>query len=164
MNTIFGSGKNPDEMKRNLEVVKALYAAAEAEVNDIKKFVSLFADNGYFYDVSAAKKYYGKDLGNVVAIYHAAFPDMHRELIEFYVLEDMVIVQLSLNGTHKGPLQLPLGTIPATGKKMSTPCADFFKLKNGKVESFHCYTAATILLTEIGVIGNVGAAIAGAKA
>jgi len=164
MKTIFGSGKNPDEMKKNLEVVKALYAAAEADVNDIGKFVSQFADNGYFYDVSAGKKYYGKELGEVVAIYHAAFPDMHRELYEFYVLEDMVIVQLSLNGTHKGPLELPMGTIPATGKKMKTPCADFFKVTNGKIEFFHCYTAATILLTEIGVIGNIGAAIAASKA
>jgi ketosteroid isomerase-like protein len=163
MKTIIGSGKNPDEMKQNLEVVEELYRAAEADVNDIKKFVSLFADNGYFYDVSAGKKYYGKDLGNVVAIYHAAFPDMHRELDEFYVLEDMVIVQLSLNGTHKGPLELPIGTIPATGKRMKTPCADYFKMKNGKIEYFHCYTAATVLLTEIGVIGNIGAAIAAAK-
>jgi steroid delta-isomerase-like uncharacterized protein len=164
MKAIFGSGKNPDEMKKNLEVIKALYAAAEADVNDIKKFVSLFADDGYFYDVSAGKKYYGKDLGEVVAIYHAAFPDMHRIVDEFYVAEDMVIAQLSLNGTHKGPLELPMGTIPATGNKMSTPCADFFKMKNGRIEWFHCYTAATILLTEIGVIGNVGAAIAGSKA
>jgi len=163
MKTIFGSGKNPDEMKKNVEVIKALYAAAEADVNDIKKFVSLFADDGYFYDVSAGKKYYGKDLGEVVAVYHAAFPDMHREVDEFYVLEDMVIAQLSLNGTHRGPLELPMGTIPATGKRMKTPCADFFKMRNGKIEFFHCYTAATILLTEIGVIGNVSAAIAGSK-
>ena len=164
MKTIIGSGNNPDEMKRNLELVKELYAAAEADVNDIKAFMSKFADDGYFYDVSAGKKYRGNELGDVVAIYHEAFPDMHRELYEFYVLEDMVIVQLSLNGTHKGPLQLPIGTIPVTGKKMMTPCADYFKLKDGKIEWFHCYTAATVLLTEIGVIGNVSAAIAGCKA
>ena len=163
MKTIISTGKNADEMKRNLEVVGELYRVAEADVNDVKKFVSLFAENGYFYDVSAAKKYYGKDLGRVVETYHAAFPDMHRELDEMYVVEDMVIVQLSLNGTHKGPLQLPIGSIPATGKKISTPCADYFKLKNGKVEYFHCYTAATVLLTQIGVIGNIGAALAASK-
>jgi predicted ester cyclase len=163
MKTIIGSGRNQDEMKRNLEVVRELYRVAEADVNDVKKFVSLFADNGYFYDVSADKKYYGKDLGRVVEIYHAAFPDMHRELDEMYVVEDMVIVQLSLNGTHKGPLALPIGTIPATGKRMKTPCADYFKMKNGKVEYFHCYTAATILLSQIGVIGNIAAAIAGSR-
>lgn len=164
MKTIIASGKNPEEMRTNLEVVKELYRVAEADVNDIKKFVSLFAEGGYFYDVSAGKKYYGQDLGNVVAIYHAAFPDMHRELDELYVLEDMVIAQLSLNGTHKGPLELPIGTIPPTGKRMKTPCADYFKLKNGKIEYFHCYTAATVLLTDLGVIRNIGAAIAGAKA
>jgi hypothetical protein len=163
MKTIIASGKNADEMKRNLEVVRELYRVAEADVNDVKKFVSLFAEKGYFYDVSAAKKYHGKDLGTVVENYHAAFPDMHRELDEIYVVEDMVIVQLSLNGTHKGPLELPIGTVPPTGKKMSTPCADYFKMKDGKVEYFHCYTAATVLLSQIGVIGNMNAAIAGSR-
>jgi ketosteroid isomerase-like protein len=68
-------------------------------------------------------------------------------------------VQLTLNGTHKGPLALPAGTIPATGKKMSTPCCDVFKIRDGKVASFDCYTAATILLGQIGVLGNLGAAL-----
>ena len=30
---------------------------------------------------------------------------------------------------------------------------------NGKVKSFHCYTAGTIMLGQLGVLGNLGAAI-----
>jgi hypothetical protein len=62
-----------------------------------------------------------------------------------------------LNGTHEGPLELPAGTIPATGKEIHAPCCDVFQLANGKVKSFHCYTAATILLGQLGVLGNLGA-------
>ena len=142
-------------MTTNQEIIRNLYRVAE--VKDVRGFVELFTEDGYFYDVSAGQKYYGRDVGKTVDIYALAFPDMHRELYSVYTSGDRVIVELSLNGTHKGPLELPAGTIPATGKKMQTPCCDVFHLVNGKVKSFHCYTAATILLGQLGVLGNLGA-------
>ena len=144
---------------KNEKVIRELYQ--NAEVKDIKAFVSLFATDGYFWDVSAGVKYYGNDIGNTVEIYAKAFPDMHRELLEFYVKDDenVVVVELTLNGTHKGPLALPTGNIPATNKVMSTPCCDVFHLENGKVKKFHCYTAATILLGQLGVLENLSAVI-----
>lgn len=143
----------------NEKVIRELYRLAE--IQDSKAFAALFADGGYFWDVSAGVKYYGEDIGNTVTIYSKAFPDMHRELIEFYVRdeENVVVVELSLNGTHKGPLQLPVGVIPATGNEIHAPCCDVFHLENGKVTSFHCYTAATIMLGQLGVFGNLSAAL-----
>ncbi|ATB42154.1 hypothetical protein CYFUS_007631 [Cystobacter fuscus] len=144
-------------MTKNEQVIRALYEAAE--VQDVKKFVSLFANDGYFYDVSAGRKYRGDEIGRTVEIYATAFPDMHRALDKFYVSGDVVVVELSLNGTHRGPLELPVGTIPATGKEIHAPCCDVFHLKDGKVQSFHCYTAATILLGQLEVLTNLEAAI-----
>ena len=143
----------------NEKLIREVYAVAETK--DSKKFASLFTDDGYFYDVSAGVKYYGKDLGKTVDIYATAFPDMHRELIEFYVKDDenLVVVELTLNGTQKGPLALPVGTIPPTGKAMVTPCCDVFHIEKGKVKSFHCYTAGTIMLGQLGVLGNLGAVL-----
>ena len=143
----------------NEKLIRQVYAVAE--VKDSKAFIDLFTKDGYFYDVSAGVKYYGNDIGKTVDIYAKAFPDMHRELIEFYVKDDenLVIVELTLNGTHKGPLELPVGTIPATGKAMVTPCCDVFHIVNNKVKSFHCYTAGTIMFGQLGVLGNLGAAL-----
>lgn len=106
----------PQSNSANEKLIRQVYAVAE--VKDSKGFASLFTKDGYFYDVSAGVKYYGNDLGKTVDIYAKAFPDMHRELIEFYVKDDenLVVVELTLNGTHKGPLELPVGTIPPTGK------------------------------------------------
>jgi hypothetical protein len=89
-------------MTRNDQVIRALYQAAE--VQDSKKFASLFSDDGVFNDVSAGIKYRGKELGCVVDIYAAAFPDMHQ------------------------------------------------------VQSFNCYTAATIMMGQLGVLSNLQAA------
>jgi ketosteroid isomerase-like protein len=137
----------------NDAVIRALYQAAE--VKDVDQFKSLFTEDGYFYDVSAGVKYRGEELGRSIDIYATAFPDMHRELYDLYVAGDVVVVELSLNGTHRGPLALPVGTIPATGKEMHAPCCDVFYLKEGKVTSFHCYTAATVIFAQLGVLGNL---------
>ena len=149
MNTISPDVATAEEVL-NERVVRELYEAAE--VKDVSRFVSLFASDGYFYDVSAGQRYYGKDIGKPVEIYAAAFPDMHRALDFVRAVGEIVLVELSLNGTHRGPLALPGGSIVATGKTIHTPCCDIFRLENGKVKSFHCYTAATILLSQIGVL------------
>ena len=143
----------------NEQVIRKVYKTAE--VKDTKAFVALFTDDGYFWDVSSGIKYYGNDIGKTVDIYAQAFPDMHRELLQFFVKDDenVVIVELTLNGTHKGPLVLPAGSIPPTNNVINAPCRDVFYLENGKVKAFHCYTAGTILLGQLGVLSNLSAAI-----
>jgi len=143
---------------RNEQLIRRLYSLAEAASKDTSKFVSLFAKGGYFYDVAGGEKYYGSDIGLTVDVYAVAFPDMHRKLDSFYFYDNVVIVELSLNGTHRGDLALPAGIIPATGKEIHAPCCDVFHLEDGKVTSFHCYVAVPILLAQLGVLMNLSAA------
>ncbi|HEX4683583.1 MAG TPA: ester cyclase [Gemmatimonadaceae bacterium] len=143
---------------RNERVIRTLYALADGKSKDTPRFVSQFADGGYFYDVAAGKKYFGAEIGYTVDVYATAFPDMHRELYELYSHDDLMVVELSLNGTHRGDLVLPKGTLAPTGKTIKAPCCDVFHLKDGKVESFHCYVAVPILLEQLGVFFNLSAA------
>jgi predicted ester cyclase len=147
------------EERTNEQAVRRLYGYAEAAHKDTPKFVASFTQDGYFYDVAAGRKYYGQDIGVTVDVYAAAFPDMHRELYQMYFSDDLVVVELTLNGTHKGDLTLPAGVIPPTHKEMHAPCCDVFHLVDGKVKSFHCYVAVPILLEQIGVFMNISAAL-----
>jgi ketosteroid isomerase-like protein len=144
---------------RNEQVVRTLYSLAEGNAKNTSGFVSQFTDDGYFYDVGAGKKYFGAEIGLTVDVYAAAFPDMHRELYSLRTFGDHVLVELSLNGTHKGGLVLPAGTIAPTGKEIHAPCCDVFRVKDGKVFSFHCYVAVPILLEQLGVFMNLQAAL-----
>lgn len=110
------------EQERNEKLIRQLYHHAEGTCKDTAKFMSLFSEADRFYDISAGKKYYGSDIGLRVNVYAAAFPDMHREFGNFYFYDNGVIVELSLNGTHKSDFVLPVGTIPATGKWIKAPC------------------------------------------
>jgi hypothetical protein len=130
-----------------------------APLKDTPKFVSLFGEGGYFYDVAAGKKYYGHDIGYTVDFCAIAFLNLHRELYDLYFNDDVVVVELSLNATHKGDLAIPAGVIPPTNKEMHAPCCDLFHPKDAKVLSFHRYVAVPILLEQIGVFKNLGAAI-----
>ena len=96
-------------MASNEEIIRNLYAVAEKEP---KRFRSLFTQNGYWWDVPAGVKYHGDDIARAADIYSAAFPDMHRALDDLYVDGVVVVVQLSLNGTHQGDLPIGLGTSP----------------------------------------------------
>ena len=103
------------------QIIRSGYAAAEGAVNDVKTFVSLFTADGVILDVASGTEYRGRDLGQMVDVFAIAFPDMHRDIHHVYETRDRVIVELSLNGTHKGPLVLPAGKLEATGRQIQTP-------------------------------------------
>ena len=92
-----------------------------------------------FTDNSVGATYRGRNLADPVRNYGTAFSNVHRELYRMYADGNVVVVQLALQGTHDGPLQLPFGQLPATGKKMDAPCCDVFELEDGKIKRFDCY-------------------------
>ena len=116
-------------MASNEEIIRNLYAVAEKEP---KRFRSLFTENGYWWDVPAGVKYRGDEVARAADIYSAAFPDMHRKLSQLYFDGDVVVVELSLNGTHPGDLPTARGTIPATGKEFHARAAMSSILRRGR--------------------------------
>jgi ketosteroid isomerase-like protein len=142
----------------NEQIVRQAYRIAEDK--DLKGWVAAFTADGTFTDESIGVTWTGPDeLPEQVENYARAFPDMHRELHQVYVSGDIVVVQLALQGTRLGPLHLPAGTLPPTGKQMDAPCCDVFELAGGKIKRFDCYPEGSVILTQLGVIGNLGAAL-----
>ena len=148
-------------MADNEQIVRQAYKVAEDK--DIGGWVAAFTEDGTFTDNSIGVVYQGPDgpsgLPVQVENYARAFPDMHRELYQLYASGSIVVVQLALQGTHLGPLHLPFGMLPPTGKRMDAPCCDVFELADGKIKRFDCYPEGSIILTQLGVIGNLSAAL-----
>ena len=138
-----------NQMTANEATIRRAYQVAEEK--NVAAWVGCFAEGGTFTDHSIGVTYRGQELGLTVEVYAKAFPDMHRELFRFFVVGDTVIVELALQGTHKGPLALPAGTVPPTGKRMNAPCCDVFQLKDGKIVSFNCYPSGTMILAQLGI-------------
>ena len=77
-----------------------------------------------------------------------------------YVLGNIVIVQLALQGTHTGALRTPMGVIPPTGNKMDAPCCDVWEVVDGKIKRFDCYPEGTIIFAQLGILANIEGAVA----
>jgi ketosteroid isomerase-like protein len=145
----------------NEEFVRHAYALAE--VKDLPAWVACFNPDGVFVDESVGVTYRGHDeVGKPVENYGTAFSDMHRELYDVYVTGangGVVVVELALQGTHDGPLWLPQGILPPTGNRMDAPCCDVFRLQNGRIQLFDCYPSGTVILGQLGVLGNLDAVL-----
>jgi steroid delta-isomerase-like uncharacterized protein len=142
-------------MPNNKEIIRRAYKIAEDR--DVPAWIAAFTEDGVFTDQSIEVEYRGPtELGKTIENYARAFPDMHREVFRMYDSGDnIVVVQLALQGTHRGPLELPRGIIPATGKRMNAPCCDVFELSGDKIKRFDCYPSGTVVLTQLGVLGNL---------
>lgn len=147
-------------MSTNEEIIREVYANAEAKNLDADRVASLFADDGYFLDMASGQKWTGAEVREPIKALSASFPDLHREPVKFYsTADDVVVVELKLQGTHEGDLKLPGGILPATGKKFDVPCCDVFHLADGKVKSFRCYNIKSIWLDQLGVLDDLGTSL-----
>ena len=143
---------------QQVQIIRHGYTVAEAM--DVPGFVNMFTADGTFTDEAFGNVFTGpKELAIMLQVFGSAFPDMHRELHRFYSVDDMVIVELALQGTHNGPLAVPRGFIPPTGKRMNAPCCDVFRIEGGKIKTFNCYWSAATVLAQLGVLVNLDGAL-----
>jgi len=62
-----------------------------------------------------------------------AFPDQANEPILLRAMEDAVLAEFWLTGTHQGPIQTPQGELAPTGKKIRVRMAAVFEFAPGGV-------------------------------
>jgi hypothetical protein len=71
-----------------------------------------------------------------------------------------------LSGVDRGLVDLwavgkdvSYGTLPPTGKRMDAPCCDVLELAHGKIRRFDCYPSGSVILTQLGVLRDLDAAL-----
>lgn len=144
----------------NEAVVRHAYHTAEGNVLDVAGFVASFTQDGVFNNVVAQESYRGERLGDVVLDMAKLIPDVHRELHRVSVLGDVVAVELSIQGTFLGSLETPAGTIEPTGARIDVPTADFWYLRDGKIQTFNCYVGFSVMFAQMGAPPDFASAVA----
>jgi len=144
-------------------LVRRAYHLAEGDVLDVQGFIDLFTEDGVFNGiggVSGQESYRGEQLGDVVAWMGKFLPDVHRELHRVNVLGDVVAIELSIQGTFLGPFDTPAGVIQPTGAKLDIPTADFWYVRDGKIQTFNCHIGTTTMFAQLGVLPDFASAVA----
>lgn len=144
----------------NETIVRNAYRMAEGDVLDVAGFVGSFSEDGVFRNVVAQESYRGEHIGDVVLAMAKLLPDVHRELHRVTALGDTVAVELSIQGTFLGPLETPAGIVQPTGAKIDAPTADFWYLRDGKIEAFNCYVGFSIMFAQMGAPPDFASAVA----
>jgi hypothetical protein len=168
----------------NEAIVRHAYHTAEGSVLDIAEFVGSFVEDGVINlghsggrdhrqgggpdgevgedvdNVGGRASYRGEQLGEIVLSVVRQFPDVHRELHRVNVLGDTVAVEVSIQGTFLGPLETPAGIVRPTGARIDVPTADFWYLREGKIEMFNCYVMVSTMLAQMGVMPDFASAVA----
>jgi hypothetical protein len=143
----------------NEAIVRNAYHTAEGNVLDIPGWIDSFTEDGVFNNVTGEESYRGEHLKEVVIALGQMFPDVHRELHRVNVMGDVVAIELSIQATFRGAMETPAGVIQPTGAKVNIPCADFFYMRNGKIERFDCYPAPNIMFKQMGVPPDCASAV-----
>ncbi|MFC5007385.1 nuclear transport factor 2 family protein [Dactylosporangium cerinum] len=151
--------------KVNLAVVLRAYHVAEGDVLDSQGFIDLFAKDGVLNGIGGVEgqtSLRDQQLGGLVVWMGTFLPDVHRQLKQITVRGDVVGIELSIQGTFLGPFDTPAGVIKPTGAKIDIPTADFWYLRNGKVEVFDCHIGFTTLYAQLGILPDYASAVAAA--
>jgi hypothetical protein len=69
-------------------------------------------------------------------------------------------IELSIQGTSLGPFETPAGVIQPTGAKLDIPTADFWDVRDGKIQTFICHIGTTTMFAQLGVLPDFASAVA----
>src|SRR6185437_8954350 len=148
--------RHPTEREKcNLAVVLRAYHDGEGTSLDPQGFRNLFAADGVLNGIGNEEgqtSLRGTQLSGLITFLAQFLPDIHRELKQITVSGDVVSIELAIQGTFRGPFQTPAGVIQPTGARIDFPTADFWYLRNGKIEVFDCHIAFTTLFAQLGIL------------
>lgn len=81
-----------------------------------------------------------------------AIPDFTHEIRGIAVESDQVLAfELHVTGTMTGPLAMPNGDLPPTGRSIDILASDFWRFENGLIVEYHAYLDRLDFFRQLGL-------------
>lgn len=84
-----------------------------------------------------------------------AFADLRIEIIEELEAPGRVVIVFVQRGRHVGPLMLPLGEVPATGREVEVRTIDVLSLSGTRIDAVHVVADNLGLAMQVGAVPPV---------
>lgn len=137
--------------EENKEIVRRAYDAMKA--GDFAFLREIVADNFVEHEEMPGVPPTKEGVLQYFQTMRSAFSDFAFEVDDMAAEGDMVIVRVRMVGTHKGEFM----GIPATGKQLNVPTADFLRIEGGKIVEHWGVTDSGAMLMQLGVVEMPGA-------
>ena len=139
--------------ENTISVIRAVFAAFNA--HDIGHFRVLLAPDVVLPDSSGVgPDLHGPDaVVGAVSVMANAFPDLRVTVRNVFADGERGVAEVLREGTHTGPLNLPTGAVPPTGRSLRLPESVVFVVRDGKVSSMTAYTDILSGMAQLGLLG-----------
>ena len=147
-------------VQENLEMSRSLtelYNNRHSDSEWLEKSGAAFADDSTFINVPLGMTLPGAEgYKQFVKFFAEAFPDSTVEITNLFATEDQVVLEYTGRGNNTGPLRLPMGDVPPTGRRGELRICDVSHIRNGKIVSYHSYYDTMTLLQQLGLVPAQG--------
>ena len=140
------------------EVLDALAIARESveAFNDgaWDRFGAILAEESTYDEIATQRHVEGRE--DILAVnreWKAAFPDATGTIDRLIESGDTVTMELVWRGHQTGPMPMPNGELPPTGRSVEVKAAQILEIRDGKVMSDHHYFDLAGMMAQLGVAG-----------
>lgn len=139
-----------------LILVQTLYDLMNSHQSDpawLDKSLAFFAEDCEVIDVPSGMISRGPDgYKHLILFFEEGFPDSGIEITNLFATEDQAVVEFIGRGTNTGPLHMPPGHVPPTGRAVEMHFCDVYRVKDGKIVNYRSYYDALSFLQQLGLI------------
>jgi len=134
-----------------------LYNSRQSDPAWLEKGVAAYAADSTLTNVPLGVTLPGPEgFKQLVLFFAEAFPGSRIEITHVVATEDQAVVEFTGRGTNTGPLHLPTGDVPATGRSVELRFCEVFQISNGKIVSQHTYYDTMTMLQQLGLVPAMG--------
>ena len=137
-------------------LIHAIYAAFNTR--DFDAALRHLAPDAEITNVPAGTTGIGRDaFRQFMQGWATAFPDAVAEVRNVVAAGDQVVAEFSGRGTHTGPFQTPMGTVPPTGRRVDVPFCDVWTLRDGQFTAARSYFDVATFMGQLGLMAEPAA-------
>lgn len=119
---------------------------------DWESFKQTHAENSVYDEIATQRHVEGRDaIMQLNQEWKSAFPDANGTIERAIESGDTVTLEITWRGHQEGPLQMPEGQLPPTGRAVEMKAADVLEIHDGKITSEHHYFDMAGMMQQLGV-------------
>ena len=146
----------PATTQENVALVRSLYDLANSHQSDpawLDKSLTMFSEDCEVIDVPSGVTSRGPDgYKQTMLFFLDGFPDSRIEITNLFATEDEAVIEFIGRGTNTGPLHMPTGDVPPTGRPVEMRFCDVYRIKHGKFVSYRSYYDTLGFMQQLGFI------------
>ena len=142
--------------QHTVTLVQTLYDLMNNHQSDpawLDTSLTFFAEECEVFDIPSGVTSRGPDgYKQLILFFEEGFPDSGMEITNLFATEDQAVVEFIGRGTNTGPLHMPTGDVPPTGRAVEMRFCDVYRIRNGKIVNYRSYYDVFGFLQQLGLI------------